>query len=268
MARRSKRILAPVLLAIFLFSTVNTSVYASSAPPASDQIAQAASGKGDPLEPMNRAVLSFNEFVLDLLIRPIAGLYVTLLPNFALNGIHNALKNLNTPVVLINDILQGEGDRAWQTTQRFFINSTIGIGGLMDAAKDLGIEHHSEDLGQTFAVWGVPEGFYLVLPLFGPSNPRDAVGLALNSFLDPISYWANNTNHEEIVFGKAMLYGVDEFSRVMDDLEKLKQTSIDYYAVLRSIARQKRKADILNGAAAAGAPLPDLKYDFNAEFTE
>jgi len=267
-ARRSERILVAVLLAIFVVATVNSSAYAANTPSPPHQISQAASNNGDPLEPMNRAILSFNEFIQDLLLRPIAGLYTTVLPEFAQGGIHNALKNLNAPVVLINDILQWEPGRAWQTTQRFVINSTIGIGGLMDAAKDFGIDGHSEDLGQTFAVWGVPEGFYLVLPLFGPSNPRDAVGLALNSFLDPISYWASNTNHEEIVFGKAVLYGVDEFSRVMDDLEKLKETSIDYYAALRSIARQKRKADILNGGSAAGAPLPDLKYDFNAEFTE
>ncbi len=269
LVRGSERILALILVTFFLFVAANSTATAEDAPPTSSLIAQSeASDNGDPLESLNRVILAFNEFVQDLLIRPIAKWYVLLLPEFAVDGIHNALNNLSTPVILANDILQWEPERAWITTQRFFINSTIGIGGLMDAAKDFGIEGHKEDWGQTFAVWGVPEGFYLVLPLFGPSNPRDAVGLVLNTFLDPISVWANNTHREEIALGRTMLVGVDEFSRVMEDLDKLKETSIDYYAALRSIARQKRKAEILNGAPAEGAPLPDLKYDFNAEFTQ
>ena len=268
----SRRKFVWLSLVVFLFSAVaaTSPVVAEPSPTNSSQIAQTQSGNdnGDPLEPLNRAILEFNEFVHGLLLRPIAGIYRMVLPEFVRDGIHNALNNLNTPIILANDLLQWEPERAWQTTQRFFINTTIGVGGLMDVAKDFGIEGHKEDLGQTFAVWGVPEGFYLMLPIFGPSNPRDAVGLALNSFLDPISYWANNTGREEIIFGRAMLSGVDEFSRVMDDLEKLKQTSIDYYAALRSIARQKRKAEISNGAPKEGAPLPDLKYDFNAEFSQ
>jgi len=258
------------VLAFFLFATANSPTVAETVPPNQTLIAQAdlGSGDGDPLEPLNRAVLEVNEFIMALLLRPLAEIYVTILPDFVLDGVHNALGNLATPATLANDLLQWEPKRAWDTTRRFFINTTLGVGGLMDVAKDFGIERHKEDLGQTFAVWGVPEGFYLVLPIFGPSNPRDAVGLALNSFLDLLSYYLNNTNREEYIYGRAALSGVDEFSRVMDDLDKLKETSIDYYAALRSIARQKRKADILNGAPAEGAPLPDLKYDFNAEFTE
>lgn len=293
MVRGSERLLAFIFAAFFLFATVNGTASAASAPSSSGPIVYAefiaqndpASKTGtaaqapaiaqsdpiddnDPLEGLNRAILGFNEFITALLLRPIAELYVMLLPDFALDGIHNALSNLRSPVVFANDILQWELERAWITTQRFLVNSTIGIGGLMDPAKDLGIEGHKEDLGQTFAVWGVPEGFYLVLPIFGPSNPRDAVGLFLNSYLDPFSHWADNTNREEINLARTMVTGVDEFSRVMDELEKLKETSIDYYAALRSIARQKRQAEISNGAPSEGAPLPDLKYDFNAEFTQ
>jgi phospholipid-binding lipoprotein MlaA len=259
-----------LVLGFFVFATANIPAIAETETPSATLIAQsdAPNDNGDPLESLNRVTLEVNEFIMDLLLRPIAGMYTLILPEFLRDGISNALKNLNTPVVLINDILQFEPERAWTTTQRFFINTTIGVGGLMDVAKDFGLKGHKEDLGQTFAVWGVPEGFYLVLPIFGPSNPRDAVGLALNSFLNPISYWADNTDREEIPLAMTMVSGVDEFSRVMDDLEKLKKTSIDYYAALRSIARQKREAEILNGAPKAGAPLPDLKYDFNAEFTQ
>jgi len=260
-----------------MFTTVNGAATAAQAPSTpsllSQSIAQSiaqseANDNGDPLEPLNRAILEFNEFIQDLLIRPLSQIYVLILPEFAVDAIHNALSNLNTPLILVNDILQWEPERAWKTTQRFFINTTLGVGGLMDPAKDFGIERHKEDFGQTFGVWGVPEGFYLVLPIFGPSNPRDTVGLVLGSFLDPISLWASNTHREEISLARTMVGGVDEFSGVMDDLEKLKQTSIDYYAALRSVARQKRKADIANGAPMEGAPLPDLKYDFNADFTQ
>lgn len=264
-----ERILALILVAFFMFGTVHSAAVAASTPSTASLVSQSeASSDNDPLEVVNRAILKFNEFIQALLLRPIAQIYVMMLPDFALDGIHNALSNLSSPVTLANDILQWEPERAWNTTQRLFINSTIGIGGLVDTAKAFGIEGHTEDLGQTFAVWGIPEGFYLVLPIFGPSNPRDAVGKYLNSFLDPVSRWASNTDRGEITLARATVAGVDEFSSVMDDLQKLKDTSIDYYAALRSIARQKRRAEIANGTPAEGAPLPDLKYDFNAEFTQ
>jgi phospholipid-binding lipoprotein MlaA len=232
------------------------------------QVAQSGGNDiNDPLESFNRVMLDFNEFLQALILRPMAEFYILMLPDEARDAIHNALDNLRSPVVLANDLLQGEGERAWETTQRMLINSTAGVGGLIDVAEKWGIKGHSEDLGQTFAVWGVPEGFYLVLPLFGPSNPRDAIGKFLDSYLDPLSHYADNTDREEISYTRTLLGGVDEFSRVMNDLQKLKETSVDYYAALRSVARQKREADIRNGTPKEGAPVPDLKYDFNAEFT-
>jgi phospholipid-binding lipoprotein MlaA len=156
--------------------------------------------------------------------------------------------------------------RSWITTKRLAINSTVGVGGLMDVADKWGIKRHSEDLGQTFAVWGIPDGFYLVLPIFGPSNPRDAVAKFLDSYLDPASHWLGNTHRDEWSLARTVVGGVDEFADVMDDLQKFKETSIDYYAVLRSISRQKRGVDVRNGVP-SDAPLPDLKYDFNADLT-
>lgn len=231
------------------------------------EVAQANGDTNDPIEGVNRAIFGFNEFLYDLILRPLAQVYVAVLPDEARNGVRNFLTNLRTPIVLANDLLQGEGDRAWITTQRFFVNSTVGVGGLIDVAKDWGLEGHNEDLGQTLAVWGVGEGFYLVLPVLGPSNPRDAAGKFLDSFLDPLSYYLTNTDREEYDIGRSALLGVDEYSRVMDELQKLKDTSVDYYAALRSISRQKREAEIRNGEIKDGVPLPDLKYDFNAELT-
>jgi phospholipid-binding lipoprotein MlaA len=231
-----------------------------------DELAQTAADVNDPLEPMNRVIFQLNEFLQGLILRPLAELYTLMLPDAGQEALDNFLDNLRSPVVLANDLLQGETKRAWVTTKRLAINSTVGVGGLIDVADKWGIKPHSEDLGQTFAVWGIPDGFYLVLPIFGPSNPRDAVAKFLDSYLDPVSHWLGNTHRDEWSSARTVVGGVNEFAGVMDDLQKFKETSIDYYAALRSISRQKRKLDIRNGVL-SDAPLPDLKYDFNADLT-
>lgn len=231
-----------------------------------DELAQTATDVNDPLEPMNRVIFQLNEFLQGLILRPLAELYTLMLPDEGQEALDNFLDNLRSPVVLANDLLQGEMKRAWVTTKRLAINSTVGVGGLMDVADKWGIKPHSEDLGQTFAVWGIPDGFYLVLPIFGPSNPRDAVAKFLDSYLDPVSHWLGNTHRDEWSSARTVVGGVNEFAGVMDDLQKFKETSIDYYAALRSISRQKREVDIRNGVI-RDAPLPDLKYNFNADLT-
>jgi phospholipid-binding lipoprotein MlaA len=268
--RGSGRSVALFFLAFLAFATVTGQAFAAEKPQSHQLIAQATEDVNDPLEPINRFMLSVNEFITDIFLRPMGEIYVIFIPEGAREVVHNMLNNIYSPVVLINDLLQGEPGRAWDTTRRLVINTTLGVGGMFDPAKDhFGIEGHTEDLGQTFAVWGVPEGFYLVLPVFGPSNPRDAIGkLWLNSYLDPMSHYLDNTDRSEASNARTFVGGVDEFSRVMDDLQKLKETSIDYYAALRSIARQKRETEINNGVPREGAPLPDLKYDFNAEFVQ
>ena len=259
-----------VLVLAALLTGWGTFAPAAEAPPTANHIiAQAADDDdvGDPIEPVNRFIFGFNEILQKLLFRPLAEIY-TLLPEFVRDGVRNVLNNVRTPVVLANDLLQGEGQRALDTTKRFFINSTIGLGGMIDVAEEWGIKGHDEDFGQTLAVWGVGEGFYLVLPILGPSNPRDGIGKLADFYLDPLSQWADNTNREEINDTRTVLGGIDSFSRVMDDLQKLKETSIDYYAAVRSISRQKRKTEIRNGEPAEGAPLPDIIYDFNAMLPE
>lgn len=259
-----------VLILTVLWTGWGTIALAAEAPPTTHQlIAQAADDDvGDPIEPLNRIIFSVNDFLQRLLLRPLAEIYILMIPDFMREGVRNVLNNLRAPVVLANDLLQWEGQRALDTTKRFFINSTIGIGGIIDVAEQWGIKGHDEDFGQTLAVWGVGEGFYLVLPILGPSNPRDGIGKLADFYLDPLSQWADNTDREEISDTRTVLRGIDSFSRVMDDLQKLKETSIDYYAAVRSISRQKRKTEIRNGEPAEGAPLPDIIYDFNAMLPE
>ena len=215
----------------------------------------------DPLEPFNKFMFEFNEILNAVVVSPISIVYTNFLPNFIRKGIRNFLNNLRAPAVLANDILQGETERAWDTTRRFSINTTIGLGGLMDVAKTWGIEGHKEDLGQTLAVWGVPEGFYLFLPVLGPSNPRDAIGKLVGGYFDPVSRWLHNTDREEWIYARLTADYVDQYSSVIDELDRLKQTSVHYYAAVKSIYRQKRRAQINNGVV-SGAMLPNINYRF------
>ncbi len=216
----------------------------------------------DPIESVNRFIFGFNEFVYDILLRPISKAY-NYLPQPVREAVSNILDNVSSPKILANDVLQGEGERALQTTGRFLINSTAGLAGLFDVAEMIGIPEHDEDFGQTLGVWGVGEGFYLVLPLFGPSSPRDAVGkLGVDYFFDPLGLWLANTDRDEIAWALVGARAVDEFAGLVDELDQIKKTSIDYYAAIRSMYRQKREAEIKNGEDVDLPPIPDLDLSF------
>ena len=152
---------------------------------------------------------------------------------------------LKSPVILVNDLLQGEWKRAGETLERF-VNNTLALG-LVDIMADK-IPFHDEDFGQTLAVWGMSEGPYLVLPLIGPSNPRDGVGLAVDWFIDPV-YWVATANQwDGFIYGRTAARVITarvDTLKITDDLER---TSLDYYAALRDIYRQRRADEIRNRA--------------------
>ncbi|WP_135075823.1 VacJ family lipoprotein [Terasakiella sp. SH-1] len=218
----------------------------------------------DPLEGVNRAVYGFNELVDTWFMRPAATLYRAFLPPPVQEGIHNMLSNLSTPIVLLNDILQGEGERALNTASRFAINTTVGVLGFNDAAEDMGFKRHSEDFGQTLAVWGVGDGPYIVLPIFGPSSPRDTVGLVVDYFTDPINAWANNTNRDGFPTGRSVVSAVDTRAYYYDALEDIKKNSLDPYVAMRSFYMQRRQAEIMNSDAPKVKAAPSLSFDFEA----
>lgn len=214
-------------------------------------------GVNDPLESMNRTVFSFNQFAEGLLFKPLAMLYRDLLPPTLQDGISGILETLHTPVTLANDILQGEPERAVETLGRFFINGTVGLGGFFDVAAEFGMEGHSEDFGQTLAVWGSGEGMYLVLPLLGPSNVRDGIGLGVDAFFDPLTYYASFGE----LAGRSAARGIDQLSGVVDSLDEIERTSLDFYATLRSLYRQQRANQIRNGAAPPVVPIPSISFE-------
>ena len=217
----------------------------------------------DPLEPLNRAIFSFNLGLDKALLRPLAAAYNTVLPDPVRDGVRNFLSNLRTPIVLANDVLQGEIGRASDTVGRFLLNSTLGVGGLFDIASDLGFKFHDEDFGQTLAMWGIGEGPYLMLPFLGPSNPRDAIGLAGEYFADPVVIWTNNTDREWILYTRTGVDAVDRRSRNVKTLEELERTSLDFYAAVRSLYRQRRLDEIRNGESGDPVGIPSITFDLD-----
>ena len=143
------------------------------------------------MEPINRAIFSFNNVADRIILEPVAEGYKKL-PSPLQSGMGNFLSNLRAPLVVINQVLQGQGENAIQSTGRFLVNSTVGVFGLIDVAEKIGLEEKEEDFGQTLATWGVGDGFYIVLPLFGPSNLRDTTGMVMTMVTDPINAYAVN----------------------------------------------------------------------------
>ena len=197
----------------------------------------------DPLETPNRFIFAANETLDVLVIKPAAMTYRFLVPDGVRDSIRNFLRNLRSPVILANDVFQGDEERVNTTFKRFFINSTIGIGGLFDVAEDMGHPFHDEDFGQTLGTYGVGEGFYLVLPLLGPSSARDGTGLVVDYFLDPLTYLLDS----EILLARAALTGLDKREQNIETLEEIKKDSVDFYARIRSLYRQDRELEIRNG---------------------
>jgi phospholipid-binding lipoprotein MlaA len=217
----------------------------------------------DPFEPLNRKTFEFNRGVEFWILRPVGVTYRDLVPAKLREWIHNALDNLNQPIVFLNDLLQGDFTAAGKTFGRFVVNSTAGVAGAYDWVPEWG---RREDFGQTLAVWGLGDGFYLVLPILGPSSLRDGVGLAVDSVADPWSIWLHDIERDNITYIRTGLYGVDLYTENMETLADVQRSSLDYYAALRSLYRQRRDNLIRNGeakprqkaSAAEIAPSPPL----------
>jgi phospholipid-binding lipoprotein MlaA len=235
----------------------------ATAPPASDPEALAEyRANNDPLEPANRAIHAFNERLDRAVARPVAVGYRNYIPGPVRRGVRNALNNLRSPVILLNDMLQGQSRRAGDTLGRFVLNSTLGLGGVFDVAEGrFGVPRHTEDFGQTLAVWGVREGPFLFLPLAGPTNLRDLAGSGVDGAAGVASYFGQAAALGSLRYPRLALGLVDTREALIDPIDELRRTSLDPYATYRSAYRQRRRAEIENriGPAATsstGAFLP------------
>jgi len=246
------------------------SIGACATPPEDPEERAAYEQTNDPLEPLNRTIFDFNIFVDEYVLRPVAKAY-EYLPDLVRNSVRNFLRNLKSPVILANDIMQGEVERAGDTMGRFMFNTMVG-GGLFDPASDAGIPYHEEDFGQTLAVWGVESGPYLMLPILGPSTFRDTGGIVVDRFIDPITYWGENSSRDWPEYAGAILgftNAIDMRSRNYRQVEDLQETSLDFYATVRSLYRQQRQSVIENSDAGdQPSPVPSMSLEENGDKIE
>ena len=210
-------------------------------------------GPGDPYESVNRRVFAFNEFMDRWVLKPVAEGYRWVTPGFVDRGVTNFFSNLGEIRNLLNSALQGDFRQAGSSTGRFLTNSTVGIGGLVDVASEVGLEYRREDFGQTLAVWGADGGPYIVLPFLGGSSIRDAFGRVPDVYLSPLTYmddvaWRNSLRALDLVDTRADLI----------DSEAL--LSGDRYTFLKDIYEQRRQAAISNGVPS------ESSYEFDEDF--
>ena len=215
----------------------------------------------DPIEPFNRKVFALNLTVDRVLIKPLAQGYRWALPDWIRDPIRRVLDNLNEPLVMANCILQARFKSAAITGGRFVVNTTFGAGGIADVTTGWGMPKQVGDFGQTLWSWHLPEGPYLVIPIFGSSNPRDTIGQAVDVYLDPFRYEPLNDNYPDaITTARIIVDGVDQRERNLESLDEIQRESIDYYASLRSLYRQNRAAELRGEKASTNLP-PAGFYD-------
>ena len=209
----------------------------------------------DPAEPTNRRIFAANQFVDRNALQPVARAYKDNLPGRVRRSLHNFTNNLGQPAVAVNDLLQGSFGRAWTTTQRFVINTTVGGAGLFDVATDWGRPGHEADFGQTLGVWGVGPGPAVQLPLLGPSNVRDSIGKLAGLATNPLTFVPGGAiSAVRTASGGAGL--VDGRAELLPSTDALEKSSLDYYATVRSATAQRRAAFVEEGKTGGTPPAP------------
>ncbi len=198
---------------------------------------------GDPFEGFNRGIWWFDDGLDRYFLEPIAVGWRWITPQSLRAGLRNAFDNLRFPLRFVNHLLQADVQQAGREVGRFAINSTLGVAGLWDPASRYGLELRDEDFGQTLAVWGVPPGAFLMLPVFGPSGVRDTAALPLDlalgawpSLISPTTGIAINVTER-----------INTRARLIDDVRELRAASLDYYVAVRNAYRQLRVARVQNG---------------------
>jgi phospholipid-binding lipoprotein MlaA len=203
----------------------------------------AAPSRVDPLEPMNRALFGVNDVAEKVVIKPVVTVYQTVLPQFVRTGIANVFGNIDDLFSAVNGLLQGKLDKAGNDLGRVMVNSTFGLGGLIDIASDAGIERGNEDFGQTFGYWGLGQGPYLFIPFFGPTTVRDGTGFLVRIAAGPVGFIPD-------VPVRNSLYGVgyvDLQSHATEAKSVAETAALDRYRFIRNGYLQKRRYDVHDG---------------------
>ena len=198
----------------------------------------------DPWESFNRSVFEFNEGLDKYVLKPVVSGYRFVLPEFIREGVYNFFSNYNDIYTALNNLLQGKPDYAFNDLMRVVVNTTIGLGGLIDLATPGGLEKHKEDFGQTFGVWGVPSGPYVVLPFFGPSSVRDTFGTVADLETDYLFKYIPNVGLRNSLTGLRVVNARNTYYEAGDLLDG---AAIDKYSFLRDAYIQRRKYQINEG---------------------
>jgi len=199
----------------------------------------------DPLEDANRALFRANEAVYETVFDPLADLYAFAVPDSVRRSVVRFFANLGEPAAFLNGVLQLNPGYAGRTGARFVVNSTAGVAGIFDVASRLGLEARRTDFGETLGAYGLPEGWYLVLPLLGPSTLRDLVGDVVDSFFHPQLYFLGYTSQALLVTGS----GFSQYEAQRDRMDALRDSSLDFYAALRSAYLMQRAAGVREARA-------------------
>ncbi len=205
----------------------------------------------DPIEPFNRQIYRFNKAADKAVIKPVAEAYKNVVPSPVRTGVHNFLSNLDDVVVLANDLLQFKLMQSASDASRLLVNTTFGILGLFDVATPAGLPKHDEDFGQTLGYWGIGPGFYVMLPILGPSDLRDSVGRLGDGQIDPIWQQTDMATRNQLVVTDT----IDRRTELLSTSEVLDTAALDEYSMLRDGYLQRRQSLIYDG----NPPLP--KYD-------
>lgn len=229
--------------------------------PAAGPGASAEVGTGarhDPFERTNRGLFALGQALDRTFVRPLVAAYRHVLPRPVRHAVHNVVQNLDEPVVFANDVLQLHPVAAGKTAVRFVANSTVGVGGIFDAASTAGLPHRDNGFGATLGHYGVGPGAYFYVPLLGPTTVRDAVGQGVDIALDPFS-WTRFRNAQTFDVARTSLSLIDERVEADKELRALDATAADPYATMRSVYLQSRQAEIKGPDAALDElpPLPD-----------
>ncbi len=222
---------------------------------------QSQANEQDPWEAWNRDVFAFNETLDYYTLKPVAQAYRNVTPQVVDDAISNVFSNLGEPVVVVSDLAQGKFLYALSDTGRFIINSTLGLLGVFDVARHLGLEKHNEDIGQALAFWGVESGPYVMLPILGPSTVRDAAGFSVETFaLTDISASSQVFESDELFY--SMVYG--KYLDIRADLIPTEGLiSGDRYSFIRSFYLQRRDYLINDGVVE-----DEFSDDFDEEFED
>jgi len=240
-----RRLRRSLIVGVPGFLMTSILVGCAKAPPQSDTADyQAYHQLNDPIEPTNRVFYNVNDKLDTYVMKPVAKGYVHITNQYVRDHVGNFVTNIDEPARLVNFAFEGMPNDAGHSLARFLIDSTVGIGGIFDPATKLGYPETDTDFGVTLAIWGVPPGPYLYLPVFGPSGARDALNIPVEYFATPMEVAPASQDLRDFGYAETGLHLINTRAEYLDTIDQIKNTALDPYATFRSLYRQSRASEV------------------------